>query len=157
MSEPIRVLVVDDSALMRKLIPAILARDPSIEVIGTAMDGAFGLKKIEELRPDVVTLDLEMPNMDGMEMLRHITKRGHTPVIVVSAHSTQGAKETFKALQLGAFDFIAKPQEGSSLSLDNIADELLAKIKVAGASRKPRPEIASVDEAVLRSARKPQR
>jgi len=67
MSERIRVLVVDDSALMRKLIPAILARESSIEVVGTAMDGAFALKKIEELKPDVVTLDLEMPRMDGME------------------------------------------------------------------------------------------
>ncbi len=72
MSERVRVLVVDDSALMRKLIPNILERDPSIEVVGTAMDGAFALKKIEELRPDVVTLDLEMPRMDGMETLRMI-------------------------------------------------------------------------------------
>ncbi|ABF40771.1 response regulator receiver modulated CheB methylesterase [Candidatus Koribacter versatilis Ellin345] len=154
---PIRVLVVDDSALMRKMITQMLQKDPAIEVIGTAMDGAFGLKKIEELRPDVVTLDLEMPNMDGMEMLRHITKRGQTPVIVVSAHTTQGARETFKALQLGAFDFVAKPQEGSSLTLENVADEIIAKIKVAGAARKPRPQIATVDEALLRSARKPAR
>ena len=69
MSDKIRVLVVDDSALMRKLIPSILARDSEIEVVGTAMDGEFALKKIEELRPDVVTLDLEMPRMDGMETL----------------------------------------------------------------------------------------
>ena len=74
MSERIRVLVVDDSALMRKLIPAILERDPSIEVVGTAMDGAFALKKIEEFHPDVITLDLEMPRMDGIETLRLIMR-----------------------------------------------------------------------------------
>ncbi len=83
MSEKIRVLVVDDSALMRKLIPSILARDPEIEVVGTAMDGEFALKKIEELRPDVVTLDLEMPRMDGMETLRLIMRRAPLPVILV--------------------------------------------------------------------------
>jgi two-component system, chemotaxis family, protein-glutamate methylesterase/glutaminase len=89
MSERVRVLVVDDSALMRKLIPAILARDPSIEVVGTAMDGAFALKKIEELRPDVVTLDLEMPRMDGMETLRLIMQRAPLPVILFSTHSKE--------------------------------------------------------------------
>src|SRR5205085_5071890 len=95
MSEKLRVLVVDDSALMRKLIPQILARDSDIEVVGTAMDGAFGLRKIEELKPQVVTLDLEMPRMDGMETLRQITRRFRIPVIVVSAHTTDGAAATF--------------------------------------------------------------
>ena len=131
MSEKVRVLVVDDSALMRKLIPQILARDNDIEVVGTAMDGAFGLKKIEELRPQVVTLDLEMPRMDGMEMLRQITRRHRLPVIVVSAHSTEGASATFKALALGAFDFVAKPRDAASAHMDAIADDLIAKIKVA--------------------------
>ena len=79
MSERVRVLVVDDSALMRKMIPQILARDPQIEVVGTAMDGAFGLKKIAELHPHVVTLDLDMPRMDGIEMLRAITGKHHVP------------------------------------------------------------------------------
>jgi len=87
MSERIRVLVVDDSALMRKLIPAILERDPSIEVVGTAMDGTFALKKIEEFHPDVITLDLEMPRMDGLEALRLIMRRAPMPVIVFSTHS----------------------------------------------------------------------
>ncbi|HKE31295.1 MAG TPA: response regulator, partial [Candidatus Angelobacter sp.] len=106
MSDKVRVLVVDDSALMRKLISQILERDSDIEVVGTAMDGAFGLKKIEELKPQVVTLDLEMPRMDGMETLRQITRRHKLPVIVVSAHSVDGASTTFKALALGAFDFV---------------------------------------------------
>src|SRR5438270_1997274 len=106
----VRVLVVDDSALMRKLIPQILARDASIEVVGTAIDGAFALKKIEELRPDVVTLDLDMPRMDGMETLRQVTRTHHVPVIVVSALTTQGASATFTALALGAFGFLREPR-----------------------------------------------
>jgi two-component system chemotaxis response regulator CheB len=131
MSERIRVLVVDDSALMRKLIPAILERDPSIEVVGTAMDGAFALKKIEELHPDVVTLDLEMPRMDGMETLRLIMRRAPLPVIVFSTHSKEGAYATFKALALGAIDFVAKPRNAAAGHLDAIAVQLIEKIKVA--------------------------
>jgi two-component system chemotaxis response regulator CheB len=144
MSERIRVLVVDDSALMRKLIPAILERDPSIEVIGTAMDGAFALKKIEESHPDVVTLDLEMPRMDGIEALRLIMKRAPMPAIVFSTHSREGAYLTFKALALGAIDFVAKPKDAAAGHLDGVAAELIEKIKVAkrAAGRKIRPQVA---------------
>jgi two-component system chemotaxis response regulator CheB len=131
MSSKVRVLVVDDSALMRKLIPQILAEDPEIEVVGTAIDGAFGLKKLEELKPDVVTLDLEMPRMDGMETLRQITRRFHTPVIVVSALTSDGTSATFKALALGAFDFVAKPRDAATAHMDEIAQDLIAKIKAA--------------------------
>jgi two-component system chemotaxis response regulator CheB len=147
MSERVRVLVVDDSALMRKLIPAILARDPSIEVVGTAMDGAFALKKIEELRPDVVTLDLEMPRMDGMETLRLIMQRAPLPVILFSTHSKEGAYSTFKALALGAIDFVAKPKDAAAGHLDVIADQLIEKIKAAkraGRSKPAAPVIADV-------------
>jgi two-component system chemotaxis response regulator CheB len=147
MSEPIRVLVVDDSALMRKLIPAILARDPSIQVVGTAMDGAFALKKIEELRPDVVTLDLEMPRMDGIETLRLIMKRAPLPVILFSTHSKEGAYSTLKALALGAVDFIAKPTDAAAGHLETIADQLIEKIKVAkrAAGRRLPPAVVAVD------------
>jgi two-component system, chemotaxis family, protein-glutamate methylesterase/glutaminase len=147
MSERIRVLVVDDSALMRKLIPAILARDSSIEVIGTAMDGAFALKKIEELHPDVVTLDLEMPRMDGMEMLRLIMGRAPLPVILFSTHSKEGGYATLKALALGAVDFLAKPKEAAAGRLEEIADQLIAKIKVAkhAAKRKLPPAVVAED------------
>jgi two-component system, chemotaxis family, protein-glutamate methylesterase/glutaminase len=134
MSEPVRVLVVDDSALMRKLIPQILQTDNSIQVVGTAMDGNFGLKKIEELKPQVVTLDLEMPGMGGLDMLKEIMGRHRVPVIVVSSHSTQGASVTLKALSLGAFDFVAKPQDVSA-RMPAIAQELIAKIKAAAQSR----------------------
>jgi two-component system, chemotaxis family, protein-glutamate methylesterase/glutaminase len=134
MSDPVRVLVVDDSALMRKLIPEILATDKSIQVVGTAMDGNFGLKKIEDLKPQVVTLDLEMPGMSGIDMLKQIMRRHQIPVIVVSSHSTQGASVTLKALSMGAFDFVAKPTDVSA-SMPQIAAELISKIKAAAQSR----------------------
>jgi len=136
----VRVLVIDDSALMRKLIPHILARDPDIEVVGTAMDGSFGLKKIEELKPDVVTLDLDMPRMDGMEALRQITRSYRLPVIVVSAHTVNGASATFKALSLGAFDFVPKPSDASQARMETIAEQLIAKVKVAAQWGLPRQE-----------------
>ena len=117
----IRVLVVDDSALMRKLIPQLLERDNSIHVVGTAMDGAFALKKIEELKPDAITLDLEMPRMDGIETLRQIMRQQQVPVVVVSAHTREGASTTFKALHMGAFDFVAKPENVLAEGMNEIA------------------------------------
>jgi two-component system chemotaxis response regulator CheB len=138
MSEKLRVLVVDDSALMRKLIPQVLQRDPSIEVVGTAMDGSIGLKKIAELHPHVVTLDLDMPRMDGIEMLRQIMRHHRVPVIVFSAHSRESASVTLKALSLGAFDFVTKPEDAASGRLEQIATELAIKIKVAAASGAPK-------------------
>jgi two-component system, chemotaxis family, protein-glutamate methylesterase/glutaminase len=156
-SEPIRVLVVDDSALMRKLIPQMLEREPTIKVVGTAMDGAFALKKIEELKPDVVTLDLEMPRMDGMEALRQIMRYRRVPVIIVSALSTQGASATFKALALGAFDFVTKPQDVSSNSvLREISADLIAKIKVAAHSENGKfvpPPLAGLPSEPRRSSK----
>ena len=152
MSEKIRVLVVDDSALMRKLIPQILLRDPSIEVVGTAADGAIGLRKIEERQPHVVTLDLEMPRMDGMEMLRQITRKYRLPVIIVSAYSERSASITLKALSLGAFDFVTKPHEAASGQLDQIAAELANKIKVAVTAGAPKL-IITIPEAKRREPR----
>ena len=147
MSDRIRVLVVDDSALMRKLIPATLARDCSIEVVGTAMDGAFALKKIEELRPDVVTLDLEMPRMDGIEMLRLIMKRAPLPIILFSTHSKEGGYATLKGLALGAVDFLQKPKDAAAGHLEEIADQLIAKIKVAKrAAKRKLPPVTVVEE-----------
>src|ERR1700704_5162025 len=133
MRKPVRVLVVDDSALMRKLIPNILERDDSIEVVGTAMDGNFGLKKIEDLSPQVVTLDLEMPGLNGIDTLKEIMRRWRLPVIVVSSHSTTGAAITLKALALGAFDFVAKPKDVSA-RMPEIAAELIRKIRAAAQS-----------------------
>ncbi|MBI1741057.1 MAG: chemotaxis response regulator protein-glutamate methylesterase [Candidatus Koribacter versatilis] len=134
MSKRLRVLVVDDSALMRKLIPKILERDDSIEVVGTAMDGNFGLKKIADLAPQVITLDLEMPGLNGIDTLKEIMRRWQLPVIVVSSHSTAGASITLKALGLGAFDFVAKPADVSA-RMPEIAQELISKIKAAAQSK----------------------
>jgi len=136
----VRVLVVDDSALMRKLIPQMLQGDPSIEVVGTAMDGTFCLKKIEELQPHVVTLDLQMPGMNGIDTLKEIMRRKPLPVLVVSSHSTEGASVTFKALGLGAFDFVTKPQDASAHMAETAA-ELIAKIKAAADCKIVRPGI----------------
>jgi two-component system chemotaxis response regulator CheB len=136
MTEAVKVLVVDDSALMRKLIPQILQTDSSIRVVGTAIDGAFALKKIEELQPNVVTLDLEMPGMSGMQTLVEITRRYKLPVIVVSSHTTQGASATFRALALGAFDFVAKPQDASA-HMQQVTEELINKIKAAAHADSP--------------------
>jgi two-component system chemotaxis response regulator CheB len=133
MSKPVRVLVVDDSALMRKLIPKILEQDASIEVVGTAMDGHFALKKIEDLSPEVVTLDLEMPGLNGIDTLKEIMRCWRLPVIVVSSHSTAGAAITLKALALGAFDFVAKPQDVFA-RMPEIAAELIKKIRAAAQS-----------------------
>jgi two-component system, chemotaxis family, protein-glutamate methylesterase/glutaminase len=152
MTPPIRVLVVDDSALMRKLIPQILQHDTSIQVVGTAMDGNFGLKKIEELKPEVVTLDLEMPGMGGLDMLKEIMRRHRVPVIVVSSHSTEGASVTLKALALGAFDFVAKPHDVWA-RMPEVASELISKIKAAVHSRvgKTVPEAVTLPR-VLKSS-----
>jgi len=134
----VRVLVVDDSALMRKLIPQMLAGDEAIDVVGTAMDGSFCLKKIEELKPNVVTLDLEMPGMNGIDTLKEIMRHNPVPVIVFSSHSTEGASVTMKALGLGAFDFVTKPKDASA-HMAETARELIAKVKAAADCKlKPR-------------------
>jgi two-component system, chemotaxis family, protein-glutamate methylesterase/glutaminase len=148
----VRVLVVDDSALMRKLIPQMLAGDECIEVVGTAMDGSFCLKKIEELKPNVVTLDLEMPGMNGIDTLKEIMRRQPVPVIVFSSHSIDGASVTMKALGLGAFDFVTKPKDASA-HMAETAKELIAKVKAASecklkvripAGLTPKPQKAAV-------------
>ena len=137
-TDKVRVLVVDDSALMRKLIPQMLEADPSIEVVGTAMDGNFCLKKIEELKPNVVTLDLQMPGMNGIDTLKEIMRRHPLPVVVVSSHSTEGASITLKALGLGAFDFVTKPQDASA-HMAETARRLISRIKAAADCKVVRP------------------
>jgi two-component system chemotaxis response regulator CheB len=140
---------------MRKLIPQILAKDSSIEVVGTAMDGNFALKKIDELKPQVVTLDLEMPGLNGIDTLKAIMRKHRLPVIVVSSHTTAGASVTLKALALGAFDFVAKPQDVSG-HMGDIAAELIAKIKTAAQSKAVRVQpLGEVDQRVKKPARSP--
>lgn len=150
----IGVLVVDDSALMRKLIPQILESEPEIEVVGTAMDGVFALKKIKELAPDVITLDINMPRMDGIETLRHIVDNFGIPTIIVSSLAQRDAELTFKALEIGAFDFVTKPRDAISVHINEIDGELIEKVK--GAYRNPiaRLKIRSVRPSPVQAVEK---
>src|SRR5436190_20875584 len=125
----IRVLVVDDSAVMRKLISGLLDRDPQIEVVATAIDGCFALSKVEQLKPDVVTLDVDMPRMDGLTALGEMVSKHRTPVVMLSSHTTDGASLTMQALEKGAADFVCKPTGTARLA--EMADELVSKIKAA--------------------------
>jgi two-component system chemotaxis response regulator CheB len=143
----IRVMVVDDSALMRKMISGILMKDPELEVVSTAMDGLFALKKIPQSRPDVITLDLDMPRMDGLTALRVIVQEHHLPVVLVSSLTTSGGHLTFDGLALGAVDFVTKPKDAISVHLHEVADELIRKVKAAGH--------ASVSKIRIHEVRKP--
>lgn len=146
----IRVLVVDDSAFMRKMIGQILSADPEIEVAATARNGADALKKLSSLDVDVVTLDVEMPVMNGLETLRSIMADDPRPVIMLSSQTKQGSEITFQALALGAVDFVPKPSGEISLDIDVIAQDLIAKVKAAASARVqpppakllPRPALA---------------
>lgn len=124
----IQVLIVDDSAFMRKVITDFLSDYPSIQVVGTARNGEDALKKIQQLKPDVVTLDVEMPVMNGLEALEKMMEEHPLPVVMLSSSTIEGAESTFKALQLGAVDFVAKPSGPISLDIHKIKDELINKI-----------------------------
>lgn len=128
----IRVLVVDDSAVMRKLISNLLARDPEIEVVATAIDGDFALSKVAQLKPDVVTLDIEMPRMDGLTTLERIVTQHKLPVVMLSSFTERGAAATMQALEMGAVDFVCKPKITSQIN--GLADELISKVKAAARS-----------------------
>jgi two-component system, chemotaxis family, protein-glutamate methylesterase/glutaminase len=130
----VRVLVVDDSAYVRKVIKQILSRSPFVEVVGTARDGAEALELAEQLRPDVVTLDLMMPRMDGVTFLKEQMARRPLPVIVVSITSESG-ELMLRALEAGAVDMIQKPTALATEKVFEIGDELLAKVKAAAGAR----------------------
>jgi two-component system, chemotaxis family, protein-glutamate methylesterase/glutaminase len=134
MAKKIRVLVVDDSAFMRKSMKQILETDPMIEVIGTARDGEDSIIKARELCPDVTTMDINMPGMDGITALQHIVTEEICPVLMVSSLTHEGAAATFEALELGAFDYVPKPGGTISFNLKNIAAEMILKIKLASKS-----------------------
>jgi len=131
----IRVLVIDDSAFMRKMLSQMLSLDSDIEVVGTAMDGLFALQKIKDLKPDVLTLDINMPRMDGIETLRYIVQDHKIPTIIVSSYTKTNAELTFKALEMGAFDFITKPQNALASNITNISQDLVKLVKAAYRSR----------------------
>jgi len=132
---PIRVLIVDDSALVRKLLTEMLGHDHEIEVIGTAADPYAARDKIKQLNPDVITLDVEMPRMDGLTFLENLMRLRPMPVVMVSSLTQRGADITLRALELGAIDFVSKPVLDVAGSLVNYTAELIAKVKMAAGAR----------------------
>lgn len=130
-----KVLVVDDSAFMRKVIADIIGTDSSLEVVGTARDGKDALEKARLLRPDVITMDVEMPVMNGIECIRRIMAEHPVPIVVLSSLTHTGAQATVEALAAGAVDFIQKPAGHASLGLGKIAETIIRKVKVAAAAR----------------------
>lgn len=144
----IRVLVVDDSAFMRKVISDMITQDASLEVVGTARDGIDALEKVVKLRPDVVTLDVEMPRKNGLETLRDLMQSHPVPVVMLSSMTQSGAQATMEALALGAIDFIAKPSGAISLDIEKVQDELIAKIKAAALAR-VQPVEQAKDQSIL--------
>jgi two-component system, chemotaxis family, protein-glutamate methylesterase/glutaminase len=130
---PLRVLVVDDSVFNRRSIGEILAQSPEIEVVGKAADGEEALRLVANLKPDCITLDLEMPRMDGFTFLRILMTKMPTPVVVVSSYSQK--ENVFKALELGALDFVAKPERFSDPDLGGIRDQLVSKVLLARSVR----------------------
>lgn len=129
----ITVLVVDDSALVRKLLSEVLNSDPDIEVIGTAIDPYQAREKIKQLKPDVLTLDIEMPRMDGVTFLKNLMRLHPMPVVMVSTLTEHGAQVTLDALELGAVDVVAKPKIDLSNTLGDYAAEIIEKVKTAAA------------------------
>ncbi len=128
---PIRVLIVDDSALIRRLLTEILSKAADIEVVGTATDPYVARDRIKQLNPDVLTLDVEMPRMDGLTFLRNLMRLRPMPVVMVSSLTEQGAEVTMQALELGAIDFVTKPKVDVAHSINDYADELIEKIRTA--------------------------
>ena len=131
----IKVIIIDDSAFMRKSLTLMLESDPEIRVIATARDGNDGIEKISKLKPDLVTLDIEMPGMDGLTALKIIMEQMPVPVLMVSSLTTEGAQFTMDAFDLGAVDFISKDLASISTNIKNIKDELIDKIKQIARSR----------------------
>ena len=148
--KPVRVLVVDDSATMRGLIKAALERDPGVEVVGQAADALEARQAIKVLNPDVVTLDVEMPNMNGIEFLEKIMRLRPMPVIMVSSLTTSGGDATIRALEAGAVDCVAKPTSG----YEHAFDDLPAIVKMAAGAfvRPSAPRPASVESSPSRNA-----
>jgi two-component system chemotaxis response regulator CheB len=147
-----RVLVVDDSAFMRKMLSQMITSDPDLEVIKTARDGLEALKAVEEIRPDVVTMDIELPEIDGLTCVAYIMEQFPTPVIIVTGFSQFLGEETVKALELGAVGLVRKPGGPISRNLDTIKQELLHQIRLAGQVdvRKLTPVVIKETKPVVR-------
>ena len=135
LQRPVRVLIVDDSAVVRQLLTEILDVDPEIEVVGSASDPYIARDKIKVLHPDVITLDVEMPRMDGLMFLQNLMRLHPLPVVMISSLTQRGADTTLQALALGAVDFVSKPTLDVKRGLVEFADEIVAKVKMAARAR----------------------
>jgi len=139
----IRVLVVDDSAFMRKMISDILSADSGIQVVGTARNGQDAIKKVEEFNPNVVTMDIEMPVMDGIDALRILMEKHPLPVVMISSLTREGTEATIRALEWGAVDFIAKPSGSISLDIHKVQKQVISRVKAAAKAKPKRPPVRS--------------
>src|SRR5690242_12187 len=139
----IRVLIADDSAFMRKVLLSIITSDQQMEVVGEARDGREAVSLNESLRPDVITMDINMPHVDGLQATEMIMSSNPRPILVVSSESREGADVTLKALELGAIDFVAKPSSGIDLDMNSVRDELSRKLKMAAKVRVVRTAVRS--------------
>jgi two-component system, chemotaxis family, protein-glutamate methylesterase/glutaminase len=131
----IRVLVVDDSAFMCKVLKEIINSDPQLEVVGLGRDGRDGVALAESLHPDVITMDINMPHVDGLQATEQIMSQSPRPIVIVSSESREGAASTLKALELGAIDFVPKPSSGIDLDMRTVREELTRKLKLAAKVR----------------------
>ncbi len=143
LGDKIKVLIVDDSALVRQILTEILSRDPGIEVVGSAADPYAARDKIKKLNPDVLTLDVEMPRMDGLTFLSNLMRLRPMPVVMVSSLTENGAAVTLQALELGAVDFVTKPKVDLAHTLDGYALEIREKVRMAARARVQERRIAS--------------
>ena len=149
----IRVLVVDDSALMRQLVTEILSSDPEIEVVGTAGDPYRARDRIIQLEPDVLTLDVEMPRMDGLTFLGKLMAGRPMPVVMLSSLTEKGCDTTIRALELGAVDFVTKPKIDFTSEMGHVSDEIIEKVKTAARARVQRHQPATRVQPVATSSR----
>jgi len=138
-----RVVVVDDSALARRLLAEIINRQPDMECVGAASDPYVARETIRNLNPDVITLDVEMPRMDGLDFLAKLMRLRPLPVVMVSSLTERGAEATLRALELGAIDYVAKPRLGISDGIRALADDIAEKIRIAACARVRRPQLAA--------------
>lgn len=139
-----RVVVVDDSALVRSLLSTIIDAQPDMECVGAAADPLIAREMIRSLNPDVITLDVEMPRMDGIDFLSRLMRLRPTPVVMVSTLTERGAEVTMRALELGAIDFVAKPKLGVADGLRLLADDITDKVRVASKAKLQRPKLSAV-------------
>src|ERR1700694_3621969 len=134
-NKKIRVLVVDDSTFMRKVLEGILNADEQLVVIGHAKDGREAIALAESLKPDVITMDLNMPHVDGLQATAEIMTTNPRPIVIVSSESREGAASTLRALELGAIEFVAKPSSAIDLDMQSVKEDLLRKVRMAAKVR----------------------